>query len=206
MPTNFSNEKLFGLLLSGGKSKRMGKDKAALCYEGKPQLVRAMDWLKKFTDQQFLSLRKDQASDPLRQNYTPLFDIENVEGPNAGLLAAHRAYPEAAWLVLACDLPFADEKALDPLVEARANWHGEEAEKPVVFSWESPFNGKAEPLCAIWEPKALESLEVKVKEGAHCPRQAFKGLAEYLLIPEGDMLDNVNTPEEWQKIQKGEAL
>ncbi|QCE33415.1 molybdenum cofactor guanylyltransferase [Acetobacteraceae bacterium] len=205
MSNIFSNEKLFGLLLSGGKSQRMGKDKAALCYEGRPQLVRAMTFLSEFTDQQFLSLRKDQQSDPLRQAYKPIFDIEGVNGPNSGLLAAHRAYPEVAWLVLACDLPFADANALAPLVKARAEWQGEIADKPVVFSWKSPFNGKAEPLCAIWEPAALKSLEKVVQEGAHCPRQAFKGLTEFLLTPEGSILENVNTPDEWQKIQEGEA-
>ncbi|KMQ90217.1 bifunctional molybdenum cofactor biosynthesis protein [Lasius niger] len=199
MSNIFSNEKLFGLLLSGGKSQRMGKDKAGLCYEGRPQLVRAMEFLSEFTDQQFLSLRKDQQSDPLRQNYAPIFDLEEVQGPNSGLLAAHRAHPEVAWLVLACDLPFADSKALAPLVKARAEWQGEVSEKPVVFSWKSPFNGKAEPLCAIWEPAALKSLEKAVQEGAHCPRQAFKGLTEFLLTPEGKTGEGVEMPAEGLK-------
>ena len=56
---------LFGLVLAGGRSTRMGRDKAALTYaDGTPQLERAMRLLAPHVARAFVSVRSDQADDP----------------------------------------------------------------------------------------------------------------------------------------------
>src|SRR5207253_10664128 len=80
---------LFGLVLAGGRSTRMGRDKAALPYaDGTPQLERAMRLLAPHVVRAFVSVRSDQADDPVRARFAQIRDREANLGPIAGLLAA----------------------------------------------------------------------------------------------------------------------
>src|SRR5207249_7059018 len=86
---------LFGLVLAGGRSTRMGRDKAALTYaDGTPQLERAMRLLAPHVARAFVSVRSDQADDPVRARFAQIRDREENLGPIAGLLAAQAQHPE----------------------------------------------------------------------------------------------------------------
>ena len=54
---------LYGLVLAGGRSTRMQRDKAALAYHGRTQLEWAMDLITPFVERAFVSVRPDQQSD-----------------------------------------------------------------------------------------------------------------------------------------------
>lgn len=186
---------LYGLLLSGGASQRMRQDKAALDYRGEPQLLRAWRLLSALTEQAFVSVRDNQRHDPLRAQLPQLVDSYEAIGPAAGLLSAQRAHPQAAWLVLACDLPLLDEGTLRQLIEAR-----DPAADATAFS--SRHDGLPEPLCAIWEPSSHALLQQRYEQGSYCPRKALMQSRLVLLPAPGDALDNVNTPEERQAMQQ----
>src|SRR5262249_46979935 len=109
---------LYGLVLSGGHSRRMQHDKASLSYAGKPQLVRAIELLAPLVSRSFISIRQDQQRDPLRSRYETIMDRQAELGPIAGIDAALSAYPDKAWLILACDLPFLDSATLERLIAA----------------------------------------------------------------------------------------
>src|SRR5437763_14441075 len=100
---------LSGLVLAGGRSTRMRRDKAALAYQGQTQLERAMALLTALVARAFVSVRADQRRDPLRARFAQSTDAHPNIGPLAGLLAPQAQHPAAAWLVLACDLPLLDE-------------------------------------------------------------------------------------------------
>ena len=106
--------KLFGLILAGGHSQRMGQDKSALSYHGKPQAEHVRDLLKNVCAEIFISARPGQlAYDmPVIEDVPPFVDI----GPLGGILSAMTTHPGVSWLVMACDLPFADEKTLCYLI------------------------------------------------------------------------------------------
>src|SRR5690349_4297820 len=91
---------LFGLVLAGGKSERMGVDKAALEFHGKPQLVWAYELLSQVCDRTFVSVRPDQADDPVRARLPQIVDLQPGIGPIAGISAAFTRHPDSAWLVL----------------------------------------------------------------------------------------------------------
>src|SRR5688572_32165975 len=99
---------IYGLLLAGGRSTRMQRDKAALAYHGATQLEWAMDLLAAHVERAFVSVRPDQVNDPLRARFAQVVDQHENLGPIAGILAAQAQHPDVAWLVLACDLPFLD--------------------------------------------------------------------------------------------------
>ncbi|MEW9299284.1 NTP transferase domain-containing protein [Acetobacter oryzifermentans] len=168
----------------------MGQDKAALAYEGRPQLDRAFSLLVPRVSRCFVSLREDQKTDVVRSMYPGIADRSQAIGPAAGLLAAHQEYSDVAWLALACDLPFLDDATLDTLIEARRDGC-------TAVAFRSEHDGLPEPFCTIWEPAALEMLSRQVASGRVAPRQALIS-GDTLLLPActPGALDNINTPKE----------
>lgn len=111
---------LYGLVLAGGRSRRMQRDKAGLEYDGRAQLARAVELLTPLVSRCFVSVRGDQQDDPQRAAYATIADRLGELGPIGGIHAAQQEHPQAAWLVLACDLPFLDAATLQQLIAARA--------------------------------------------------------------------------------------
>jgi molybdopterin-guanine dinucleotide biosynthesis protein A len=182
---------LFGLVLAGGASTRMRTDKAALQYHGQPQLRWAFELASKFCAASFVSVRPDQRDDPTRAGLPQIVDRQPGIGPIAGVSAALLEHPKAAWLVLACDLPFLTEGTLQHL-SARRDPH------KVATAYRSAHDGLPEPLCAIWEPAAREPLLAYMATGKQCPRKFLINSDTALLdLPEQQALDNVNTVEEF---------
>lgn len=181
---------LFGLVLAGGKSQRMGEDKAALSFHGKPQLAWAFELLDSVCERTFVSVRTDQREEPTRAALPQIVDGATGNGPIAGIVAALDAHPDAAWLVLACDLPFLSRETLDHLIEHR------DASR-VATAYKSSYDQLPEPLCAIWEPSSRSILATWIAKGKDCPRKVLINSDTSLLDqPDAHALDNINTPEE----------
>jgi molybdopterin-guanine dinucleotide biosynthesis protein A len=182
---------LYGLVLAGGRSTRMGEDKAALRYAGCTQLERAMALLTPLVARAYVSVRRDQTADPVRARFAQIEDALEEVGPIAGILAAQARHPEAAWLVLACDLPFLDARTLTHLIAARDA-------AGIATAYRSSHDGLPEPLCAIYEPRSHALLERHVAHGRHCPRRFLRSI-ETRLVEEPDprALDNINTRAEY---------
>jgi molybdopterin-guanine dinucleotide biosynthesis protein A len=190
-----SAAELFGLVLAGGRSIRMGSDKAALRYAGQPQLARAMELIAPLVARSFASVRPDQVHDPQRTAYELIVDQHPGLGPLAGIEAAQQAHPEAAWLVLACDLPFLSPAILRDLLARRDRGR-------LATAYRSQFDGKPEPLCAVYEPASRASLLRWIEQGHQCPRAWLASADVSLLeLPEAQALDNVNTADEYSAAQ-----
>lgn len=182
---------LYGLVLAGGRSTRMGKDKAALSFQGASQLQRAMALLAPHVERAFVSVRADQRDDTVRAGYEQIVDTRDDLGPTAGLLAAQQRYPHVAWLTLACDLPLLDEATLTQLLRERAP-------EREATAFRSSHDGLPEPLCAVYEPSSRASLAAYVARGKSCPRKFLIGADTRLIDqPNPRALDNANTPEEY---------
>ncbi len=182
---------VFGLVLAGGRSTRMQRDKAALSYHGRTQLEWAMELVQPLVERAFVSVRPDQATDPVRAKFAQVVDTREDLGPIAGILAAQAAHPDVAWLVLACDLPFLDAATLQHLLWARQPGR-------VATAYRSSHDGLPEPLCAIYEPASRSAVAAYVATGKQCPRKfLIQSDAQLLEEPNPRALDNVNTPEEY---------
>jgi molybdopterin-guanine dinucleotide biosynthesis protein A len=182
---------LYGLVLAGGRSTRMQRDKAALQYAGRSQLERAIELTTPLVERLFVSVRGDQAGDPLRARFPQIVDSGELEGPIAGIVAAQSSYPDAAWLVLACDLPLLDPATLRHLLRSRRP-------ERQATAYRSSHDGLPEPLCAIYEPSSREAIRACIASGRDCPRKFLINASIALLDqPEPGALDNVNTPKEY---------
>jgi molybdenum cofactor guanylyltransferase len=196
-PLSARRAPLYGLVLAGGRSRRMGHDKAALTYgEGTTQLERAMRLLTPHVARAFVSVRAEQAHEPLRARFPQIRDRQENLGPIAGILAAQAEHPDGAWLVLACDLPRLDETTLAFLLRARAP-------QRIATAFRSSYDGLPEPLCAIYEPASREPLMAWVASGETCPRKFLRSVTPELLDePEPRALDNINTPQEYDQASR----
>ncbi|MEO1203476.1 MAG: molybdenum cofactor guanylyltransferase [Pseudomonadota bacterium] len=181
---------LFGLVLAGGRSRRMGRDKALLELDGKTQLERAMAALAEVTERQFVSTRKDQSGDDERQRYPQIVDRYDDLGPVAGILSALEAHPDADWLIVACDLPNLDAETLRFLIANRD-------EQAAFTAFASSHDGLPEPLCAIYPADSVARIRAFVEDGIVCPRKMLiRSESTLLAQPNPRSLDNVNTPDD----------
>jgi molybdopterin-guanine dinucleotide biosynthesis protein A len=186
--------RIHGLVLAGGRSSRMKRDKAAIEFRaGETQLDVAMKLLEGRVARAYVSVRRDQQDDPARARYARIVDRGDIEGPIAGISAAFASYPDAAWLVLACDLPFLDAHTLDTLLLARDPGFD-------ATAFRSAHDGLPEPLCAIYEPGARTALNAQVAAGRNCPRKFLINAHTQLIDqPNPRALDNVNTVDEYER-------
>jgi molybdopterin-guanine dinucleotide biosynthesis protein A len=176
---------LYGLVLCGGESRRMGRDKGAIVYpeiSPLPSALRLHSILSRVCEKTFLSQRPGQAGFP---GATRIDDTIAGIGPAAALLAAHQLHPQAAWFVLACDFPFVDEEVVFFLSKER--------DSARAASYFLQSDQLPEPLFAIWEPGALRALS----ELGLPPRRTLETLeGKVVAAPVGRALRNVNSPEE----------
>ena len=183
---------VYGLILAGGMSSRMQRDKAALIYQGESQLDRAFVMLSRHLAEVFVSVRETQIADPNRARRPLIIDqAGETGGPIVGIRSAQAAVPDVAWLVVACDLPFLSDRALAQLLAARDP-------SLLATAFRSTHDGLPEPLCAVWEPASAAALTRHRESGKTCPRKFLINHPVKLLEPyDPRALDNINTPEEY---------
>ncbi len=102
------------VLLAGGKSRRMGQDKAAIIFRGKPLWQIQLDLLRSLNPQEiFVSAQTDPTWRPLDVRFVP--DNSPSRGPLSGLSASMARIRSNHLMVLAIDMPFMNEKFLRSL-------------------------------------------------------------------------------------------
>jgi len=187
---------LQGLVLAGGHSTRMGRDKALLDYHGMEQLDYCTQLLSTLGVNVWVSCRPDQEQETSRRRYPLLQDRFLEMGPAGGILTAlsSDAGDGQSWLVLACDLPAVNADVLASLLAARN-----------PFRFATAFcdsDGLPEPLCAIWESKAYPRLLQFLGMGQACPRKCLIHSPTHLVDAPGPCaLDNGNCPQDFERIR-----
>ncbi len=182
---------LHGLVLAGGRSSRMGCDKALLAYHASNQLVHTAKLLQKQCSEVFISCREEQA-EAYRNFGLPLItDAYLGIGPLGGLLSAQRYTSDAAWVVAACDLPFLDATTIRQLSSER---------DPLRFAtaFRDTQSGRIEPLCACYEPKSRSRLLLRHGNGENS-LAAFlnESRIKEIVLQKCDALQNINNPGEY---------
>ncbi len=185
---------LYGLVLTGGFSKRMGREKALLNFHGKPQFAYLFEMLQPFCEKVFLSCRKEQST-KFGEQYPMIFDIHDGIGPMNGLLSFLKEYPSKACLLVACDMPFVDKKIIQSLIANR------QSEKiATAFKNKKDF---PDPLLTIWEPSAYNLLNQAFQNRLFSLRDILQENDCQLLQTFDDKpLLNINKPEDLETVKK----
>ncbi|MFK7948442.1 MAG: NTP transferase domain-containing protein [Saprospiraceae bacterium] len=179
---------LYALVLAGGKSQRMGRDKGLINYHGKPQREYLYDLLEYFCDNVYFSCRPEQVES--LKGFKTIPDTFHDLGPFGGILSAFRQNPNAAWLVVACDLPLLDEEAIQELIDNQN--HSKNA-----TAFYNEITDFPEPLITIWQPRSYPVLLQYLAQGYSCPRKVLINSEIELVQPSRPkVLKNVNHPQE----------
>ena len=187
---------LYGLILAGGQSKRMGQDKVKLNYNGSSQALYLSNLLEQYTKKTFLSCRPSQRNQNHLQGLNLIEDRFVDFGPMGGILSAFKAHPEAAWLVVACDMPFIDSLSVQELIEQRDPFK-------VATCFYNRNKGWREPLFSIYEPKAAQIMGQYLAMNVLCPRSLVKNANVKEALPtDSKVLDNINTYQEFKDTKK----
>ena len=111
---------MLGVLLCGGKSSRMGTDKALLTIGNKTWLEIALELFNRVGIQSVVSCHKEQLKpfSSLANNEKCIVDNTSHKGPINGILSTHQVFPQQDLLVLACDMPYMEMHILTILLDA----------------------------------------------------------------------------------------
>ncbi len=140
---------LYGGVLVGGKSRRMGTLKSLIETGGTTLAKKIYSLLKSHTRETYLL-----GSGPLPTSLSTaqsISDLPDIEGPLAGLVAAHRFAPYANWIFLAVDMPNLDSPYL-------LNLLGGCFPGARFIGAQCPATGTPEPLAALYTSQLLHTI------------------------------------------------
>lgn len=190
-----SATKIYGLVLAGGKSMRMGEDKGLIQWHGIPQRNYTAQLLEQFCNEVFISCREEQVAE-IGNTIQTITDSVDGKGPMVGILSAFEKYPDVAWLVIACDLPLIDVHTISTLISNRDISF-------IATTYKSPHDGLPEPLITIWEPSSVAALNSFREQGYNCPRKVLINRNAKVIEPlSAQALMNANTPEDAAAVKK----
>jgi molybdopterin-guanine dinucleotide biosynthesis protein A len=180
--------KCAGFVLAGGKSSRMGSDKALLPFKGITLLEHVAAQVHQAVGNVTL------VGDPARYSnfsYPVIGDIYPARGPLSGIHAALAASHEDWNLIVACDMPEVTAAFLTKIIE-RAERGTAHAVIPAGPS------GLPEPLCATYSRRAFDVIAHALERGIHKVMDGLIGLEiDLWRIPDSRPFHNLNTPAEW---------
>jgi cyclic pyranopterin monophosphate synthase len=191
----FLDRPTYGLVLTGGKSERMGRDKALIEYCGSPHAEYIMKQLEPYCDGVYLSAKKDQWKGSALETLPMIEDSVNGKGPMVGILSAFDRHPDANWIVVACDLVHFNQRIIETLL---ANF---DSNSPAT-AFANKERGFPEPLCALYTPAAREIFAQALKNDITCPVKVLRQTKVNLLNQTFEInLANVNTHQELLEVQ-----
>ena len=191
---------LFGAVFVGGQSTRMGKPKFSLTYDGISGTEKAVKLVSKFCNKVFLSSRADLDMGSLTKiNNVERINDEHIQlGPVGGLATLMGRFPDKAWMISACDMPFLREEDFDIIFHER---------DPLRYGTCYVQKGRLgyEPMCAIYEPKFIVPLFEAMSRRELSMSRIIEALPfKKLKIDEADRSKfmNINTTEDYEKRNK----
>lgn len=195
-----------GFVLTGGRSSRMGQDKALLPFGDRPLAIWMAELVRRVCGD--VSLVGSQAKYS-GLGFPVIEDVFPDKGPLAGIHAA-LAHSDAPFsLVVGCDMPYLSPDFLDRLLEIAL-----EADADAVIPESEPFG--YEPLCAVYTPNCLPRIEEALQNGERKISRIFPQLRirpvicwEWQAFDRlGKLFRNLNTPKDYEQaraeLQKGE--
>ncbi|MFP4072172.1 MAG: molybdenum cofactor guanylyltransferase [Desulfovibrionales bacterium] len=192
---------VIGAVLAGGKSRRLGRDKASVIFEGTDLLKRTVTLLQPVCDQTWVVGR-----DPARHEVNTKWLLDDIadQGPMGGIVTVLRRV-KAPCLVLTCDLPLLNNEVIARLLRG---W-GRRREDTLMTTFLHPETGYIEPLVAVYEPEALPLLELALERGIRKLSMALpERVRHHIPCPEGmaRVFFNINYPADLLLLQELEAM
>lgn len=192
------DELVSGVILAGGASRRMGRDKALLDLGGRPLIAVVAERLRAVADEVIICANHVARYAPFADRCVP--DIYPGVGTLGGLHAGLHAAGHDWVMVVGCDMPFIRPVVLSWFVAAAAG-------RDLVIL-KHP-DGRLEPLHAVYHKRCLPAIEASIAAGERRADAFHLGLrVRYVspaelapLDPDLGSFRNLNTPEQWLAAQ-----
>jgi molybdenum cofactor guanylyltransferase len=180
-------------ILAGGRSRRMGADKALLPLDGEPLLGHVIARLRPLVSE--ILIIGDNAGAYRRFGIPVVPDPRPDQGPLAAIRTALLSTAAPAVFCCACDMPFLEAALVDHLLGLVA---------PGVAAVVPRVRGEPEPLCAVYTPAALPGIDAETAGGGRQIRGALARVSTRYVDeselracdPELRSFVNLNTPED----------
>ena len=195
-----SENELYGLVLCGGDSIRMGFDKSEIDYYGKKQKYFLYELLEEFCDNVFISCSRFQ-SQRTEPEYNVITDVDGFEnsGPMAGILSFHVEHPGKSVIVTGCDYPFINRDSIEQLINNRGKGNG----KAVCFINEVNDEYIYEPFLTVYEAPFFNTLLLNFLNKNYSLSRILEAEKVKAIVPPSDLiLRNVNSTDEYLEAKK----
>ncbi len=185
--------KIGGLILAGGESRRMGRDKWNLPFDGTILLERIIQNITDSVDEVFVITKTPEKFDATSILYKILTDNRPEKCSLAGIYSGISKSPYENNLVLACDIPFVDSEVVLMLKSHLGSWDA------IIPKTEFGL----EPLCGIYSKSCLPAFENAINQGDFQIQATLLKLnCQMVSGIDPDVFQNINTPEEYDKALK----
>ena len=180
---------LFGLVVCGGESSRMGMDKSLLVYHKKSQHYHVHDMLKEDCEEVIISCNKKQAS-AIPEEYRKIVDHSQYEniGPMAALLSAFSEFPDKDFITIGCDYPFLTIENIKQLIEAKDGNH-------IAACFYNSQTEMKEPLLAYYSKDCFNLLLEYFNRKDYSLRNFLKDNNSKKIEANSINISSVDTPE-----------
>jgi len=188
---------VFGLVICGGKSSRMGEDKSLLNYNGIPQRYHVYELLRPLCEKIFLSCNTDQAK-TISEKYNVIVDAPQYEniGPMAALLSAFELHDGISFICAGCDYPFVRKEDLQKLIDSRN-------EQAIAVSYFNKSAALHEPLLAVYENASYYLMRKNFENKKYSLRYFLEEVKAIKVFPSSaDVLTGVNNREQYEEALK----
>lgn len=188
------------ILLSGGKSSRMGKNKALLPVAGKANIERIMDKLHAEFTEKVVVTNQPEEYQHLDTSFSIVSDVFPGLGPLAGIHAGLQATSHETNLIVACDMPFIDLRLARYLLQKSIDYQA------VV----PQLKGKNQPLFAVYKKSCIPTIEQLLQERLLRVNQLLGNIKVYYLMEEevpfninmDRVFFNMNYPEDYDQVKE----
>ena len=184
-----------GFVTAGGRSSRMGRDKAWLELDGVPMIGRVVAALRPVTARVTVIANRPEYT---RLNLPVVADTHIDIGPLEAIRTALANARQPRALVVGCDLPFVTPELFAHLLRA-----GGDAQAVVPLD----EGGQLEPLCAVYSTAALAAVTELIAAGHRKVSRLFDRVpTRFVAFTELERLDgarlffeNINSPEDYER-------
>ncbi len=178
-----------GVVLAGGRGRRIGGDKATVELDGVALLHYPLRALSVVTSRQAVVAKRDTRLPELPCGVAVWLEPDAPSHPLTGVVHALRTASGDSVLCCAVDLPLLDAATLRRLLDA------DDGRRACIVP---RVDGRLEPLCTLWHPRALERL---TRLSAEAPAMAMRDVVASLdhlevAFPDARPFANVNAPED----------
>ena len=183
------------VILAGGKSSRMGEDKATLKYKGKSFIEVIAEKLDFFEEK--VIARGNNSDLMMDDGWSVIPDEYPEHGPLGGLHATLKKCKSDAMFVVSCDMPLITKKLVKKICDIFATTSKVDA-VIVVTS-----DGKIHPLCGIYRKEQYTSMEEKLLQNNNRIMAILEEKnIKYVELDEEDSrcLENINTKDDYKAI------